>query len=110
MTALEILKQARKNLARGWCQGSFGQDARGLRLDAVDIRHATKVCIKGAILKTSAIGPAKEESLAMMLVVEQCRLKDPRYDTIAGFNDSEDRTQEECLEVFDAAIRELEEQ
>ena len=108
MNRLEIMKQSRENLANGWCQRDFGQDARGLSVPIIDIRQAVKVCMKGAIYKASATSSAEEAVLS--LVMKHCQLKDPKYDTIGGFNDSADRTQEECLEVFDAAIRELEEQ
>lgn len=87
-----VLEKARERIAQGWCQATYGKDA--------------KVCLLGA-LNFAVTGRADEDQYARLLGFRTRGWK--TAGTVAfEWNDATGRTQAEVLARFDAAIAKLE--
>lgn len=105
--AREILLQTRERLLAGWCQGADARDRSG---DAVDpwSDEARSWSLLGALvavtdplapLGNTRLGPLRRALAALAeFVVEP---------SLADWNDAEDRTQSNLIEVLDEALRYL---
>ena len=99
MTDLEILIAARAKLAQGWCQGWYALDATDDEVPA-DSPTACKWCMIGAL---KAVIPGEPQGeLRAFLGETLFSLYSVRF--VPEFNDAPERTQEQCLFVYDAAI------
>jgi hypothetical protein len=101
-TVLEVLKEARALIARGWCKGDYCNT------------DGSKVCVLGAINKVIN-GDPRNESCPVGLKkvkrdVELSLLKNcPAAYNLSEFNDSR-KSKRAVLKVFDKAIRTFKEQ
>jgi len=99
-TQLEILKEARALIEKGWCQGYNyewdGFDAMARREDA------SRFCPHGALLVVTG------NSLSKPLLAAERRLSKFAGYRYVDWNDVPGRTQKEVLALFDRAISECE--
>jgi hypothetical protein len=97
--ALPVLRAGRQRVERGWCQGWCAKnDAGEFRMPWES--DATQVCVRGALgFPFESKGARDAED-----VLGECA--EP---LVALWNDAPGRTQDEVLDLFDAAIRKCEE-
>lgn len=105
MTPQEILIEARARIARGWVQGRFAQDNRGVLVHSYS-SEAVSWCLDGALIAVGATSSYTDYHAAHDLVWGA--LGEPREPRISNsltrWNDAEGRTQDEVLAVLDRAI------
>ena len=100
--ALRMLREGRRRIEQGWCQGSWAQDADG---NATNPWRPGAVCwcATGALLNDGANddGSGWWEATARLKTVlgEQ-----QRGDDVPGWNDARGRTRKEVLDLYDRAI------
>ncbi len=91
MTTLEVLKEARTLISKGWTRGHYA--------------HKNSYCMVGAVMHVCA--GRDERQLACRASKEALMGCLPKgYLDLVMFNDTPDRTKEEVLAVFDKAIAE----
>lgn len=98
MTTIEVLKQARARIEKGWTQGVFARDFNDkaiLLRDASD--KACSWCLSGAIYAAS--GSFHEGATKLLQKVT-------RTQNLATYNDAANRTKSQVLAVIDKAIEE----
>lgn len=107
MTRLETLEAARALLARGWTQNVCARNEKG---EGVGSRAPEAVCwcALGAInaVTSSSFEGAAVRAAVYQAILDSVRSRHPFLD-LSGWNDRPNRTQEEVLELFDAAIARL---
>ena len=96
-TVVEILKEARELVAKGWTRGCSARDAKGdfVRPESPD---ATCWCAYGAVAR------ATDDEATGKWAIATRYLGDAVGYHVPAFNDAPGRTQVEVLAVFDAAI------
>lgn len=96
LNAIELLVQSRALVAVGWCQGTSARDAKG-RVTPFGGKDAVCFCMSGAMchLMNFIYEPHRRATAAVKKVVGL---------QIAAWNDKFERTQEEVLAAYDAAI------
>lgn len=118
MNTLERLKGAKARIEKGWTKGDFAKDKDGWSVSAVD-ETATCFCTIGALRaefgheKVRQVGYRKVKRLIQKYAEATEVGQELEYEygfSIAGFNDHPRTTKEDVLAVFDAAIKELEDE
>lgn len=97
------LKDARALVARpgGWTQGAFAKTAKGIKCD-VDEEDAECFCAYGAIRKSASHDMSLRLRMkSLVLTGQDCECVDM---SMAIWNDQPNRTQQEVVAAFDAAI------
>ena len=117
MTKQEVKKtveDAKDLIERGWCQGDFAKDAKGDGCDSSD-EEATEFCLIGVINKvTKCSGPtAGFNGMAWRLNSKIRNVLRKAIGASSGedldtWNDSEERTQGEVVDLFSKVIKGLE--
>ena len=100
MTVIEILKTARTKLASGWIQGDFARDANGKIVSSISA-DAVCWCTAGALRSLQNDGDWIGARIALLTELGSDGM-------LSTWNDDPCRTQKEVLELFDKAIRRLE--
>ena len=106
-TPHQLLVDARRVIAeKGWCQGTIARDSKG-ECVYEDSAKAVSFCMVGAI---QVAGGKGFDTFSRPGIRARGRLTQAitaRYGAmrIERFNDTEGRTKEEVLAVFDAAIK-----
>jgi hypothetical protein len=95
-STVEILERARDRVAKGWCQGRFGDHERCCALGALRIGA-------GAVSPEDWPDDFEGESKARRLV-RKVVFGTPGEAGLPHWNDTEGRTQQEVIAAFDAAI------
>lgn len=95
--AIAVLREARKLLKRGWCQGAPARDAEGLSVGELK-PTACRWCLLGAISFASRGEPALYRKAEKILRVAT------GWEMLALWNDVINRTQAEVLAAVDRAI------
>lgn len=95
MTTVEILREARALIEKGWTQGEHATDAHGVCVGPLS-DAACHWCIEGALLRARKGWGFSSAWFALIDVI-------PSGNPI-GWNDAEGRTQAEVLAAFDKAI------
>ncbi len=98
MTAIELLKQARIKIERGWTKGWFARDENGLRVHTDDPR-ASCFCLSGAMY----IKVCSSAELLRARILLKSVLPDG-FSNIVQFNDNCNTTKENVLNLIDRAI------
>lgn len=100
--AVAILEEARERIEKGWTQGAFARNSVG---DAVneDSEQACAWCVTGALMAAPRI--AVDDAARFYLHKAIASIDDASQHSLASWNDAPDRTQEEVLAAFDAAIK-----
>jgi hypothetical protein len=99
----DLLIRARERIEKGWCQGAYAKNADGDVVGATD-PYATSFCIRGAILAVGPLDYAVRAPAYGLLETVIDRISQSPCDSLAGYNDTYERTHAEVLAVFDAAI------
>lgn len=100
MATTDYLKQAKVLVANGWCQGSYTRDSHGT--PSHFSRTSASWCIQGSVIEACRLSDSNMTEEVLDLLREAIGLE--HWDLISKWNDEKDRTQEEVLQVFDAAI------
>ena len=106
MTTKEVLVKARALIAKGWTQGVFARDKNGWRVKPNDLR-ACQWCATGALLSAAKIPHnlyGGEEIVKINRILNPIISYYGDYEGIGTFNDAEETTQADVLDVFDKAI------
>ena len=103
ITALEILTEARKLIAGGWCQGSYCKD-KGGRLVSYGDPQATQFCALGAMYHYIAFKDPTNAVQGCEATAHAIHLLQYRGTSLARFNDRDKTTQADVLMLFDEAI------
>ena len=101
MSTLDILKETRRLLEAGWCQGTFSTDKDG-KYVALCNDNVANYCLAGAL----AIAKKKVEASGDDLFDAQTLIIKKARGEIFTFNDSS--TKEEVLALVDEIIKEAE--
>lgn len=100
---IDILKRARALVERGWCQGTYSRDERGVA--SLSKSQDCSWCSVGAL--DTAAGSDSDKYLAAY--DELATAITPGGDVgVVKWNDAPGRTQAEVLAMFDRAIASLE--
>jgi hypothetical protein len=109
MTILDVLKEARQLLQKGWCQNDHATDQKGHCVDIGD-ENAACWCLSGAV-RHSLFGQyhlkIREEVFTVLAQVIEMPYASPES-AILNWNDKKGRTQEEVLMIVDKAIAKVE--
>lgn len=106
MNAIDILKEARALVERGWTQNAMARDEYGAVVDYQD-DAATCFCMNGAMWR--AAWPFRARHSAGYIMAEDV-LRHVVGGNYAHWNDAPERTQGEIIDAFDKAIAYVEEQ
>lgn len=96
MTTKEALIKTRELIAAGWCQWSYAKDKDGLAVN-FDDPEACKYCLTGAL---NSVTP----SLSTQRSVRDLLYTEAGEDSLAYWNDTEGRTQQDVLDLLDKVI------
>ena len=105
----QILAEARERIQRGWCQGAYARGAKGQRLTFIRSELPTlkqkvvSCCAEGAIFLS---GEKKEAQWQAIHALEAVLFKMKFPVDVPFYNDSPERTKDEILTLFDAAMKE----
>ena len=109
---LDILKNTRELISKGWCQFALAVDSN---FNVVDYNNstATSYCLIGALEKSifrDKYSKSNTDNHKYFTKVYNILLKyiDGPHFTLSTWNDSRDRTQQQVLDMLDNAIRDLE--
>lgn len=101
---LRLLRNARELISSGWCQGADARDREGDAVDPWD-EHAVQWSILGAIVRVLELEaeehgevPLEELASALYAVADLIEV-----DSLADWNDDEQRTHAEVIETIRAA-------
>ncbi len=99
MTALEIVREARAKIERGWCKGRLAQNAEGMGC-APSSAEAAAWCLRGALC-------AEEYSYGCIQAMDAVVRELPRWacERIPLFNDAGGTYLEDVLDVLSRAER-----
>lgn len=95
--AVAVLREARKLLDRGWCQGALALDDKGSKIYEKS-PAACRWCLLGAIGAASNWRHAPSKKAISMLRVST------EWEQPANWNDAPGRTQAEVLAAVDRAV------
>lgn len=105
---IELLKETRHLLQRGWCQRAWARDIQGNPVDFTS-NEAECFCFMGAILRAvvnldtpPSIRDRAEDFLRSVISANG------EVGGLVLFNDAEDRTLSEVLKILDEAISSVE--
>ena len=105
---VELLKETRHLLKRGWCQGAWAKDIQGHPIESSSLK-AECFCLMGAIYRAGldlhtpiAVRNRAEDFVRNALLAEG------EVGGIIVFNDAEDRCLSEVLKLIDKAITSVE--
>lgn len=101
MTVLEVLKQGRERIEKGWCQGAYAIDAHGNHAKPY-WRRAVAWCAEGAC----NFGKINRKIEAIRVLESCAHSLKPIYQ----WNDQPRRTHRQVLMLFDRAIAKAEKQ
>lgn len=96
MTALDLLREGRERVARGWTQGAYARDAAGRSVYAWT-PEACAWCALGAMRGVGRSGAEYDEARATLERLTPAR-------SVSSFNDAPTTTQADVLALFDRAI------
>ena len=110
MTAAQVLRETRAKIRLGWTQRAWALDSRGRPLSLGDAEAGKAACwsLDGALLVTVASHQAQTGLMGQCMDLLEFGL--PSRGRRAGvglmsWNDTEERTQADVLELLDGAIR-----
>ena len=98
-SVLEILKQGKERVTKGWCQGVLTRTADGVGVHGTH-PLAVRWCATGA-LNTPLGGDFRDNEITAYLFLEE-RILGGR--SVILWNNDPKRTQEEVINLFDRAI------
>lgn len=102
-TTVDILREARGLVARGWTQGSYARDEQGKELCVCDDR-AVSWCTLGAIREAQArVASTFDEADRAEELLGKVACDD--WAAIPDWNDEDGRTQADVLNAYDRAIQ-----
>jgi hypothetical protein len=102
---LQLLQQARKLVARGWCQGSDARDSNGAGVEPWDPQAASWSLLGALVAAVELEAAASGEIPLSELAAALNPLADlVDTDSLAAWNDKPDRSQAEVVAVLDRAV------
>jgi len=96
----QILREMKKKIEKGWCQGTYARNVKGERTGVFDL-DACQFCLAGAFLLVRS-----ELNLAYSVADLNNFIKRKRFVDIVTFNDYPNRTKEEVIELLEELINE----
>lgn len=112
MDTLQILKEAKKLIEKGWCQDQFWRDADGYGCGE---KEAESCCLIGAIEKaadglaaTQASGSITATHVDMLCRSAISAVARVTSSKVTRWNDAPDRTKKQVLSALDRAMLNLE--
>ena len=101
--SLDILRKARERIAQGWAQGQHALDSDG-KYTTSGADNAASWCAIGALQSVAPLSMLDDEMAALYCALER-DIRSPL--SLAEWNDSLERTQEDVLRLYDCAIGRL---
>lgn len=103
----DILREAQQLVAQRWCQGTHACDANGEVVSPLE-KEAVSFCALGAVLAVQKKKEAEHEFGEMFFAYKRALLyldkACPDRHLVFNYNDTEGRTQEEMVALFDKAL------
>jgi hypothetical protein len=100
---LEILKQIRELLSKGFCKEAYARNEKGEKVDYYS-EDACSFCIYGAIHRTMLAYPRMDYVDTLLKIRKILSVHLPKYGTLVVYNDHPGTTQNNILELLDKAI------
>jgi len=100
-TPVEVLKEAKKIVTKGWCQGHYAVDKKGGIVSEYS-RAVSKCCATGAIFRAAGM---QHSTVAFSFLEKVIPHRAGESSSIPTWNDNKRRTKKQVLKAFDRAIK-----